>query len=250
METVPTTLPERVIHLRDVQKAYHNGREITPVLKQVNLDIDRGEFVFLAGPSGCGKSTLLAILGAMLTPDSGIVRILGQNLVGLDHEARTLFRRQKVGFIFQRFHLIRGLSVIENVCVPMAIRGRSSAPSRRAAGDLLAAVGLAGKEAARTHRLSSGQQQRVAIARALIGDPALILADEPTASLDAKNGQAVVELLRNLVKQQGKTAVVVTHDRRIFPLADRICMLENGRLTSDTCESVATGDHSENLPWV
>ena len=221
---------QSVIHVQEVYKAYRSGTSKTPVLEGLNLEVGPGEFVYLAGPSGSGKSTLLSILGCILTPDSGQVRILGQDVQTLDNRQRTLLRRDRIGFVFQRFHLIRGLTALDNVCIPLILRGTAERTARKRARTLLDAVGLSDKAAAAPANLSAGQCQRVAMARALAGDPDLILADEPTASLDADTGREVVQLLRQLAKENGKTVVIVTHDTRIFSLADRVCTMDNGRL--------------------
>jgi putative ABC transport system ATP-binding protein len=184
----------------------------------------------LAGPSGSGKTTLLSILGCILSVDEGSVELFGQDLGALQPHERTLLRRDRIGFVFQRFHLIRGLSALENVSVPMTLRGVPTRLATPRSRHLLEAVGLGEKIHAHPRNLSAGQCQRVAMARALANDPALVLADEPTASLDAKNGQEIMQLLQRLVTQEGKTAVVVTHDPRIFSFADQIHWLENGRI--------------------
>jgi putative ABC transport system ATP-binding protein len=219
------------IRLRAVSKSYSRGTAATTVLDEVDLTVRRGECAFLAGPSGSGKTTLLSILGCILAADHGRVELFGDDLAGLGPHERTLLRRDRIGFVFQRFHLIRGLTALENVCVPMTLRGVAARAAKSRARDLLQAVGLGQRLDAHPKNLSAGQCQRVAIARALANDPALVLADEPTASLDAKNGQEVMILLRRLVTQEGKTAVVVTHDSRIFSFADQIHWLENGRIT-------------------
>ena len=223
--------PERfAISAQGVHKAYRRGPTRTPVLEGVDLQVERGKCVFLAGPSGSGKTTLLSILGCILSADRGRVRILDQDVLALDPAKRTALRRNHLGFVFQRFHLIRGLTASDNVCVPLTLRGTAPQAARSRAMALLDAVGLAEKTNAHPRNLSAGECQRVALARALAGDPDLILADEPTASLDAANGREVMELLRQLTTHKGKTAVVVTHDQRIFHFADRVFRLENGRI--------------------
>lgn len=219
-----------VVEVRGLYKAYRRGGTVAPVLNGVNLTVRRGECVYLAGPSGSGKTTLLSILACILSPDCGTVRLLGRDLAALDPLERTLLRRDRIGFVFQKFHLIRGLTALHNVCVPLALRGVSRREARRKAAQLLQTVGLGQQLEHYPHNLSAGQCQRVAFARALVGDPDIILADEPTASLDAASGQEVMELLRRLVVQQGKTAIVVTHDPRIFSFADRVFWLDNGQL--------------------
>ena len=227
------TTDQLVLTAQGVCKSYSRGGD-APVLSDVDLSIRRGECVFLAGPSGSGKSTLLSILGCILTPDRGTVRILGENIGQFDDRRRALVRRERIGFVFQRFHLIRGLTALENVCVPMALRGPVDSAGRDRGRYLLERVGLANKLRSYPNKLSAGQSQRVALARAMALDPDLLLADEPTASLDAENGQQVMELLRELTAGAGKAAVVVTHDQRIFHYADRVLQLDNGRIRSNS----------------
>jgi len=222
-----STLP---VSLQGIEKTYRSGSNATHVLRGVDFTAEREECVFLVGPSGSGKTTLLSILGCILSPDAGTVVLHGQDVLQLCDTERTVFRRSRIGFVFQRFNLIRGLSALDNVVVPLALQGSAGTASRARAAELLAQVGLAEKGAAKIQQLSSGQRQRVALARALAADPDLILADEPTASLDAENGREVMTLLRRLTAEQGKTAIVVTHDERIFPFADRICRMDEGRL--------------------
>jgi putative ABC transport system ATP-binding protein len=212
-----------------IHKTY-GARSDTPVLRGIDLSICRGECVFLAGPSGSGKSTLLSILGCILTPDQGTIQIGGREVGRLNAPQRAILRRDCIGFVFQRFHLIRGLTALDNVCVPFALRGTLDAAARVRGAELLERVGLGDKINCYPQKLSSGQCQRVALARALSLNPDLILADEPTASLDAKNGQEVMELLRDLTSDAGKAAIVVTHDHRIYHFADRVLSVENGRL--------------------
>jgi len=228
--------PPPVLEARDVHKAYCRGNTRTAVLEGVDLSVAPGECVFLAGPSGSGKTTLLSILGGILSPDTGCVRVLGDDVWGLSSPRRAVLRRNRLGFVFQRFHLIRGLSAINNVCVPLTLAGVPRRVAQRRARVLLEAVGLSPYAQAQPSRMSVGQCQRVALARALAGDPQVILADEPTAALDAANGRGVMELFRRLTADEGKAAVVVTHDERIFPFADRILWLDNGRIV-ETQES-------------
>jgi putative ABC transport system ATP-binding protein len=228
-----------VVEAKQLHKAYRRGNTSTTVLDGIDLSVGRGECVYRAGPSGSGKTTLLSILGGILTPDQGTVQILGQDMFALGTQQRAVLRRNRLGFVFQRFHLIRGLSVINNVCVPLTLRGSSRRASRRRCLELLEAVGIADLAQASPDKLSVGQCQRVALARALAGDPELILADEPTASLDAANGLEVMNLFRRLATDEGKAVVVVTHDQRIFHFADRVLWLENGRFV-ETGEGAPT----------
>ncbi len=218
------------VRIENVHKAYRCGNTSTPVLNGIDMIVERGECVYLAGPSGSGKTTLLSILGCILSADQGQIEILDHDISRLSRRRRTTLRRKRLGFVFQRFHLIRGLTVIDNICVPLTLQGASPKTARERAEALLDAVGLAHKANADPRNLSAGQCQRVALARALVGDPDLILADEPTASLDAANGQDVMKLLRNLTTEKGRAVVLVTHDHRIFHFADRILWLENGQV--------------------
>jgi putative ABC transport system ATP-binding protein len=187
----------------------------------------------------------------VLTGDCGSVRILGEDVGGLTGDEAAQLRLEQIGFVFQRFHLIRGLSAAENVALPLRLAGSSASSARRRACDLLAMVELSDKIDVQPKHLSVGQCQRVALARALAADPQLILADEPTASLDAKTGRQALELLRRLTVDTGKTVIVVTHDQRILPFADRILQLENGRLYKEPVDRdnqpVAAVDRVQDL---
>jgi putative ABC transport system ATP-binding protein len=202
-------------------------------LRDVSLSLARGEFSMLAGPSGCGKTTLLSILGGVLRPTSGDVSVLGQNLLEASESKLEDYRLSTVGFVFQGHNLLACLTAEDNVAVMLELRGVGRSTALRSARGLLAKVRLEGKERKRPNDLSIGERQRVAVARALAGDPQLILADEPTASLDAANGTAVMALLRELAKTDGKTVLTVTHDSRIFHLADRVIHMEDGRLIDE-----------------
>jgi putative ABC transport system ATP-binding protein len=227
------------VRLEAVYKSYRRGSTVTPVLEGIDLAVERGECVYLTGPSGSGKTTLLSIVGCILTPDRGRVAILGRDVLAQSTEDRAVLRRDRLGFVFQRFHLIRGLSALENVCVPLTLRGASPRAASRRGMALLEAVGLADRPHADPRSMSAGQCQRVALARSLACDPEILLADEPTASLDAANGQQVMELFRRLTTAEGKTAVVVTHDPRILHFADRVIRLDNGRLADQADVSPA-----------
>jgi putative ABC transport system ATP-binding protein len=217
----------------EVSMVYHNGKHTSKVLEEVNLDIAAGEFVLLSGPSGSGKSTLLSILGCILTPSSGSVKLFDHEATEFSPVERTAFRRDKIGFIFQRFNLIRGLTALENICVPLALQSHPRQRQLAEARLLLEQVGLAEFENMMPNRMSGGQCQRVAIARALACKPQLILADEPTASLDGASGERVMALLKTLVQERGTTLFAVTHDQRIFPFADRILVMENGQIADE-----------------
>ena len=218
-----------ILRATGIRKSYNIGSERRWVLDDVDFHAVSRECVFLSGPSGSGKSTLLSIMGCLLECDSGEVTIAGRRVAQLSVPERTLVRRDFIGFVFQRFQLIRGLSAEDNVAVPLTLQGVSLSDARQRAGDLLKRVGL---ELHRKHlptAMSPGQCQRVALARALITEPKLLLADEPTAALDIKSGTEVMELMRELVEATDSATVVVTHDPRILKYADRVCEIENGQ---------------------
>jgi putative ABC transport system ATP-binding protein len=218
---------------RHVYKGFGTGARRAPVLHGVSLAIPRGQTTFLIGPSGSGKSTLLSILGCLLTPDHGSVRVLDQEVAGLNAAQLTAIRRQHLSFVFQNFHLFPTLSALDNIRLALAMQGVTLANATRRATEVLDKVCLGNRLQARPAQLSTGECQRVAIARALVSDPAILFADEPTASLDAENGQVVMHLLTDLVRRRGRTLVVVTHDDRIFSFADRILRLEDGCLAEE-----------------
>jgi putative ABC transport system ATP-binding protein len=217
----------------DIHKSFGTGARRTPILQGISLEVPRGQTAFLVGPSGCGKTTLLSILGCVLTADRGRVEVLGRDVSRMGREQLTSFRRDHVGFIFQSFNLFPTLSALDNIRLALTMRGAGLRQAGRQAQALLEQVGLGRRSRLRPAQLSTGECQRVAVARALADSPAVLFADEPTASLDAENGRAVMELLTRLVRDRDATLVVVTHDNRIFPFADRILHLEDGRITGE-----------------
>jgi putative ABC transport system ATP-binding protein len=219
------------IELRGVVKGYREGEHRREVLSQVDASWKAGERIVLLGRSGSGKSTLLHLLSGLDVPDQGELSVGGYRLDGLSEEARTRFRREHVGFIFQSFNLIPTLTVLENVRFPIEILGRSTRSAGQVATQLLEEVDLKDRAETYPDRLSGGEQQRVAVARALAHDPKLILADEPTGNLDQRSGDAVFSLLHRLARMGNKTLVVVTHDPGLTAGADRVLTLEDGRLT-------------------
>lgn len=219
---------ELTLVAREVHKAFGVGPHLAPVLRGVSMEAARGETVFLVGPSGSGKTTLLSILGCILTPDRGSVQVLGQEIARMTTDQLTAFRRENLGFIFQSFNLFPTLSALDNVSLALTMRGVGLRSAQERASHLLNQVGLWHRRHSRPAKMSTGECQRVAVARALADDPAIVFADEPTASLDAENGQAVMKLLTRLVRERGGTLVVVTHDNRIFAYADRVLRLEDG----------------------
>lgn len=225
------------IELRGILKRFQEGETERTVLEAVDLVIPPGQFVVLLGQSGSGKSTLLNLIGGIDTPSSGSVRVGGVDLTALDEHRRTLFRRDRIGFIFQFFNLIPTLSVLENVTLPGELAGLPRPALEAAARDLLAKVGLADRASTMPDRLSGGQQQRVAIARALLHQPLLILADEPTGNLDAHTGEQVLELLIDLTRRQGRTLIMATHNGAIAEQADRVLRVEEGQLLETVAPS-------------
>jgi putative ABC transport system ATP-binding protein len=216
------------IELRGVTKTYGSGATAYEALRGVDLTARPGEFVMLSGPSGSGKTTLLSIIGCVLLPTSGEVRLFDRDVSKAKESVLPALRLAYVGFVFQGHNLIASSTACENVALPLELRGYSHREAHRQAEELLARVGLGHRLRNKPRELSGGECQRVAIARALAGSPPLVLADEPTGSLDATNGRKVTELLRTLAKQHGHTVIVVTHDNRIFDLADRIVHIEDG----------------------
>ncbi len=219
---------EWAIDARGVRKVFGKGALAFEALKGVDFEVARGEFVMLEGPSGSGKTTLLSILGCVLGPTVGEVFLQGERISGLRESDLPRIRTEYIGFIFQGNNLIASLTSEENVALQLELRGVPSRAALAEARVLLGKVGLGDKVGRKPMDLSGGQRQRVAIARALAGDPPVILADEPTAALDAENGRKVTEILRDLARERGHTVVVVTHDNRIFHLADRIVHIEDG----------------------
>jgi putative ABC transport system ATP-binding protein len=218
------------VEVKNLTKVYGAGTTAFTALRGVSLKVAPGEFIMLEGPSGSGKTTLLSILGCVLSPTSGEVKLFGENVSDSPDAALPQLRLSYIGFVFQGHNLVASLSARENIMLVLQLRGWAVPKARQEAEYLLDQVGLPGKADSKPRDLSGGQRQRVAIARALAGGPPLILADEPTAALDAENGLKVTEILRQLAREQGRTVLVVTHDNRIFHLADRILHIEDGRM--------------------
>ena len=218
------------VELRQVSKSYREGEAERVVLGDVSVTIARGEIVVLVGRSGSGKSTLLNLIAGIDRPTAGTVLVAGTDLTALDEQARTLFRRRHVGFVFQFFNLIPLLTVEENVLLPLDLNGRADEHGIARARALLKRVGLGDRGASFPERLSGGEQQRVAIARALVHDPALVIADEPTGNLDADTAAGVLEILDTLAREAGRTVVMATHSREVIGVADRILTIHRGAL--------------------
>jgi putative ABC transport system ATP-binding protein len=224
----------RAIVAEGITMMFQSGAETSPVLQDVNLKVNQGDIHLLMGPSGSGKTTLLSILAGILTPTMGTVTLLGHNITAMSRRELARFRLHNIGFIFQGFNLFPALSVMENVEVALRMKGARKSVARYQARELLSQVGLADRMTYLPKDLSGGQKQRVAIARALAGDPQIIMADEPTAALDSHNGHSVIELLRTLAKEGGRTVLMVTHDVRLIDVADRVTYLEDGMLKQNS----------------
>jgi putative ABC transport system ATP-binding protein len=226
-------MSEPVLEAVDIVKFLGHGAGRVEALKGVSLSLRGGELVLLMGPSGSGKTTLLSILGCLMTPDSGTIRVRGQSVADMEPEALAKLRRDHIGFIFQSYHLFPTLTAEDNVRLALDVRGQRSRRAAKAAREVLAMVGLAHKTKSFPSELSGGEQQRVAIARAIVGDAKAILADEPTGALDGKNGQAIMTLLAQIAKDQSRGVLVVTHDPRIISFADRIVHIEDGKIVHE-----------------
>ena len=219
-----------IIQVKDVNKIYRTNEVETLALENVNISIEKGEFVSIMGPSGCGKSTLLNIIGLLDSPTSGTVEIDGKTTTGMSDRQLAAFRNRYLGFVFQSFHLIPSLNVTDNVELPLIYRKGVSDKERAArAREVLERVGLAHRMRHMPGQLSGGQCQRVAIARAIIGSPEIILADEPTGNLDSKMGAEVMDLLHSLNKEDGRTILMVTHNEQQAKQTDRIVRFFDGR---------------------
>jgi putative ABC transport system ATP-binding protein len=212
-----------------VQRLGHGAGEVR-ALKGVSLALGGGQLTLLMGPSGSGKTTLLSVLGCMLTPTEGTVRVRGHSTSGARPGELARLRRDHIGFIFQSYRLFPTLTAVDNVRLALDVRGEATDRATARAKEVLLAVGLSHKENAFPRELSGGEQQRVAIARAIVGNPSAILADEPTGALDSENGLAIMKILANIAMDPSRGVMVVTHDRRILPLADRIIHIEDGRI--------------------
>lgn len=219
-----------VITLTDVWRIYSRGLIESVVLQDISLTVPKGEFLCFAGPSGSGKTTLLNLIGALDLPSRGAVVVAGQSTGGLDRRQRALFRRGHIGFVFQSYNLIPVLSLYENVEYPLILNGYQAGARRELVNEALEMVGLTSHRSKRPAELSGGQQQRAAVARAIVGRPPIILADEPTGSLDSENGRKLMDILRNLNKKFATTCVFSSHDSEVIKRADRVVMLKDGKI--------------------
>lgn len=226
-------MTETLLEAVNVAKDLGSGAAKVAALRGVSLTLKGGELTLLMGPSGSGKTTLLSILGGMLAPTEGTVRVCGHATAGAGPEELALLRREHVGFVFQSFHLFPTLSATDNVRLALDIRGVPSRAARTRSREALAQVGLPHKARAFPRELSGGEQQRVAIARAIVGNPSIILADEPTAALDGENGRAIMKILSEIARERGHAVLIVTHDPRLLPFADRVVHIEDGRIIGE-----------------
>jgi putative ABC transport system ATP-binding protein len=223
------------IRLEGIARDFFDGKVLRRVLKTLDLEIFAGEMTIIAGPSGSGKSTLLTIMGFLLTPSEGRIFIQGREVTRFSSDRLATLRKQKIGFVFQQSVLVPALTVLDNVVLPFGIQGKSiPKPVKAKAGELLEMLGLKKYAGAMPQQLSLGQQQRVSIVRALINDPPLLLCDEPTSALDAESSAIVLDALKRLSQDPARAVVMVTHDPRVFPFADRLIKIEDGAVVYDS----------------
>jgi putative ABC transport system ATP-binding protein len=234
-ENMSAATTDTLIKMEGVKKVFYTDEVETHALEEIHLEIKKGQYISIAGPSGCGKSTLLSILGLLDSPSDGLYELNGSNVSKLTISERTRIRNREIGFIFQAFNLIGDLTVYENVELPLTYRGTGAAERKQKVQHALERVGMAHRLKHYPSQLSGGQQQRVAVARALVGDALILMADEPTGNLDSKNGEAVMELLRDL-HRNGATICMVTHDQRYANFAERNIHLFDGRIVEETKE--------------
>jgi putative ABC transport system ATP-binding protein len=229
---------DAAVRVHGVTKEFGAGGSLTKALRGVDLEVPYGEMMMLVGPSGCGKTTLVSIVAGTLEPTAGDVVVLGKDLVAMSRAATVRFRRENVGFVFQSYNLLPALTAAENAAVPLLIAGWRRAAAVEAASDVLDTLGLGHRLASLPAELSGGEQQRVAIARALVHEPRLLVCDEPTSALDAENGRITMELIQRIAVQPDRAVIVVTHDSRAYSFADRIAIMEDGRI-----DSISSGPH-------
>ncbi len=222
-----------IVSVRGLSRDYEQGVHTVHALRSVDLDIEPGEFTVLMGPSGSGKSTLLNLIGGLDQPTAGSVKIEGADLAQMTPAARSDLRRDRLGFVFQAYNLIPVLTAAENAEFVLQLQGQTSADRRKRAFETLAAVGLEGMEDRRPHEMSGGQQQRVAVARAIAADPALVLADEPTANLDSTTSDELIATMKKLNSELGVTFVFATHDPKVMDAAQRVIRLVDGEIAED-----------------
>ena len=224
---------QAAISVRDVARDFLAGQQTIRVLHGIDLDVAPGELTYLVGESGSGKTTLISIMCGILWPTEGSVEVFGTPIYGLSDDDLVRFRLENIGFIFQQYNLIPAIDAASNAAVPLIARGMDRREARERAVAMMEKLNIANQADKLPNQLSGGQQQRVAIARALVHEPRLVVCDEPTAALDATSGRRVMDLLRDVALAEDRACIIVTHDNRIFDLADRILVLEDGRITHD-----------------
>jgi len=239
-------MSEPVLRLVGVARDFSDGRVVRRVLKETTLDVLPGEMTVLAGPSGSGKTTLLTIMGLVLKPSTGRIVVGGEDVTSFSEDRLASIRQQRYGFVFQQAALVPALDVLDNVLVGTAIQGRRvSARTREKAIGLLSGLGMKDYLSSRPQQLSTGQQQRAGIARALVSDPILLLCDEPTSALDVESSRIVLDTLKKLSRDPRRGVVLVTHDPRVFPYADRLLKMEDGAIVYDTRSANLTSNHQD-----
>ncbi|MGQ0686255.1 ABC transporter ATP-binding protein [Bradyrhizobium sp.] len=226
-------MSEFIVEAKGIRKTLGRGAGQVQALRGVDLSLRRGELTLLMGPSGSGKTTLLLVLGCMLAPDAGTATIDGNSISQIDKEGLARIRRDHIGFVFQSYHLFPTLTAAQNVQLALDIRGERGRRAAKKAREAMAMVGLVRKAKSRPAELSGGEQQRVAIARAFVANPSVILADEPTAALDSDNGRMILRILADAAHERDRAVLVVTHDPRILPFADRIVEIDDGRIVGE-----------------
>ena len=239
------------ISCKGITKAYGSGNEKVTALQGIDMDVQQGELFMLVGPSGCGKTTLISVIAGILDQDAGECLLFGDNVKEMSARDRIDFRAKNIGFVFQAFNLLPTLTAAENVAVPLVINGMSLPEAVEKASDILATVGLGDRIYSLPSELSGGQQQRVAIARALVHNPRIIVCDEPTSSLDHETGKKVLKLMREVALGDGRTLVVVTHDNRIYSFADRIALMDDGKIKkiANNWHDIDEDDQEEKRPY-
>jgi putative ABC transport system ATP-binding protein len=231
------------VHCQQVEKSFGTGETQVKVLRGVDFTAAQGEMTFLVGPSGCGKTTLISIIAGLLGSDAGSVSLFGESIAALSARDQILFRRQHLGFVFQQYNLLPSLTAAENAAVPLLAAGMNRKVAVKKAADLLGILGIGHRADAAPRLLSGGQQQRVALARALVHEPRLIICDEPTAALDHKSGESVMELLSSSAVHPDRAVVVVTHDNRVFHFAHRIAHMDDGVITHTETNNASVSTH-------
>jgi putative ABC transport system ATP-binding protein len=233
--------PTAAVRIRGLSKSFGAGEQRVQALRSVDWDIHAGQLTMIVGPSGCGKTTLLSVIAGILDCDEGEVSIFGQSLTTMRDRARTRFRAENIGFVFQQYNLLPALTAAENAAIPLVIAGWSRERAVRRAGEVLDSLGMGKKLDSLPGQLSGGQMQRVAIARALVHEPRLLVCDEPTAALDHETGHTVMELLRGAAVRPDRAVIVVTHDNRVFAFGERIAHMDDGRIVQVDERGIAEG---------